>query len=223
MVSSNSFLIGLRRLTLPKDVVSLALFKQLKSLTIRQWDDENWGSLASILQSVTGRLEELFISLSLGIIFPRKTGDGEEADPGFNHEGLEVLDPVLQQERFTNLRVVEFYLRQVFLKPLSEEREKLANVAAVDAFHKKLQNLFKKVAVKIVVRWYVTASYLLDVAYPFDADTPTLAYLTTQRRTRILGRTRDGALTRCLFMAVCFSDGDPTYTLAVLGHVSTRL
>ena len=172
MVSSNSFLIGLRRLTVPKDVVSLALFKQLKSLTIRQWDDENWRSLASILQSVTGRLEELFISLSLGIVFPRGAGGGGEADPGFHDEGLEVLDPVLQQERFTNLRVVEFYLRQVFLKPLSEEREKLANVTAVDAFHKKLPNLSKKVAVKVVVRRYV-ATPCSTLRIRFDPDIPT--------------------------------------------------
>ena len=94
--------------------------------------------------------------------------------------------------------------------------------AAVDAFRKKLPNLFKKVAVKVVVRRYV-ATPCSTLRIRFDADIPTLGCMMTLRRTKILGRTRDRALTRCLFMAVYFSDGDSTYRLAVLGHVSTRL
>ena len=137
-----------------QEMFSLAAFEQLRSLIIRGGNDENWESLSYSLQSISSRLEELFISIFVVATYPLAAED-EGGGPGFVDEGLESLDSVLKQKQFAHLRVVEFYLRQVYVGSLSTEQKESMHTIAVAAFRAKLPDLFKRAAVRIIIHRYV--------------------------------------------------------------------
>ena len=76
--------------------------------------------------------------------------------PGFDADGLELLDAVFQRGNFSALHTVEFYIRQEIIEPLTREQAERADASVNQLCQKKLPNLFKRpIQIKVLHHRYV--------------------------------------------------------------------